>query len=247
MGSIRFHWQNLNEKPGDRHGCGLRYGRCWLNLRQTTLSAEWETWVSKFALTLDVGGDENDFCLHLALPPVSLFLGVQGLFPYSRLPRDWGRTTGVRVFDWAIWFDIWNDDSVWSSDQPWWNSFNFHPVDFFLGDSKHSERTLSTEERVVPMPEGTYPCTVRMFESTWKRPRWFNKRMVRATVDIPSGVPFPGKGENSWDCGQDATFSSTGPARDPDQAIASLVESTLRRRRRYGGPGWRPEPREVSV
>ena len=99
----------------------------------------------------------------------------------------------------------------------------------------------STVPTVVPMPERAYPASVKLFESTWKRPRWFASRMVRAEVKIEKGIPFPGKGENSYDCGDDALFGLTCKADTVEQAIAETVESALRNRRRYGGSvDWQP-------
>lgn len=91
------------------------------------------------------------------------------------------------------------------------------------------------------MPEHPYPATVRLFESTWKRPRWpFARRMVRAEIEVEGGIPHPGKGENSWDCDDDATYSLTCQARTAEDAVAKLVGSVLRDRRNYGGRSWRP-------
>jgi hypothetical protein len=65
--------------------------------------------------------------------------------------------------------------------------------------------------------------------------------MRRANLDIERGVPTPGKGENSWDCGQDATYGLTCPASTVEEALASLRASVMRDRERYGGKDWKPE------
>ncbi|HXI16285.1 MAG TPA: hypothetical protein VNM48_07925, partial [Chloroflexota bacterium] len=84
-----------------------------------------------------------------------------------------------------------------------------------------------------------------IFESTWGRRRWphwpLTRRMVRADVQVPEGVPHPGKGENAWDCGEDATYALTCAEQTPEAAVGRLVESVLRDRRRYGGDQWRPQ------
>ena len=87
------------------------------------------------------------------------------------------------------------------------------------------------------MPEGAYKATVEMFWGIWKRPRWVAKKILRANVEIPSGIPKNGKGENSWDCGEDATFGITMPAKNVENAIGKTVESCLRDRKKYGTPG----------
>lgn len=54
-------------------------------------------------------------------------------------------------------------------------------------------------------------------------------------------IPVPGKGENSWDCDDDAIHSSHGPHSTVHQAVAALVASVYRDRTRYGsGPEWQP-------
>jgi hypothetical protein len=60
-------------------------------------------------------------------------------------------------------------------------------------------------------------------------------------------VPFPGKGENSWDCGEDATHGYYGPAASIEDAVGNLVTSTLKRRRKYGGRDWKPEAVREAV
>jgi hypothetical protein len=38
---MRFHWQNLNEKPYKRTGSILRHGRAWLDFRKFGWHWEW--------------------------------------------------------------------------------------------------------------------------------------------------------------------------------------------------------------
>lgn len=153
-----------------------------------------------------------------------------------------GREVRVAIHDGAIWWNVWTSTSGWTSKRPRWRDGNFNPTDFLLGDEDYNKREIETVDRVVEMPEGPYPVTVTMFESTWKRPRWPRaRRMVRAEVKAERGIPHPGKGENAWDCDEDATYSSTSPASNPDEAVESLRAYVLDRRRRYGGEGWLPE------
>jgi hypothetical protein len=92
----------------------------------------------------------------------------------------------------------------WSSDIPKWRHGNFNPVDFLFGRQKYSEDVLETVPVSLAMPEKTYTGTVKLLRSKWKRPRaWWTQTILYAHIDVPGGVPFPGKGENSWDCGED--------------------------------------------
>jgi hypothetical protein len=53
-------------------------------------------------------------------------------------------------------------------------------------------------------------------------------------------VPFPGKGENSWDCGEDASYGFGCAAETLEEGIGKFVASKLRDRGRNGGRGWTP-------
>ncbi len=205
-------------------------------------------------------GDGIGFSVSLAVPLLfSFWLHVHGFGPMRRAAlwllrnaKHEDRETSLRVHDWTLWWTVWRDNSSWSSSTPRWREGNFCLPDFLLGRPAYSERVLKRAETVIPMAEASYPATVELRDDTWKRPRWFSKRLLRATVNIPKGVPFPGKGENSYDCGQDATFGLSCCASTVEGAVAAVVESVLRSRRRYGGSvDWRPaavgSPEERAV
>jgi hypothetical protein len=115
--------------------------------------------------------------------------------------------------------------------------WNLDFADFLLGDRVHSEEVLIRQPKLkIPMPEGTYDASAKLTRGTWKRPRWpFPLVVMRVSIDIPDGIPIPGKGENSWDCGPDATYGTTGPASSIEEAVGDLVARTLETRKRRGG------------
>jgi hypothetical protein len=161
---------------------------------------------------------------------------------YEKTTDYWSRKVGVNVHNGSVWFSLWQPDGHWSSSEPKWWSFNFNPADFFLGRNKYASRTLKDETRSLAMPEGSYPVRIELKEDSWKRPRWpWARKIVRAHIEIEKGIPTPGKGENSWDCGEDATFGLTCPASTFDEALSHLYASVMRDRERYGGKNWRPE------
>lgn len=86
----------------------------------------------------------------------------------------------------------------------------------------------------IPMPEGNYAGRVRKETRVWKRPRWpwIRQRRVEWWVDMIEGVPHAGKGENSYDCGDDAVMGTGGSTRA--EAIANVTRAALRNRERYG-------------
>lgn len=148
----------------------------------------------------------------------------------------------LRWHDGSLWWSLWHPTMEWSSRTPKWRHGSFSPADWLLGKPVYTRRDLSTEAVEVPMPERLYGATVQLYEATWRRPRWpFAVRNRLATIEVPGGIPQPGKGENSWDCGEDATYSLSCEARTPAQAVGRMVATVLTSRRNYGGRNWRPE------
>ena len=194
-----------------------------------------------------VGDDEHALLFRFSPYLFSLYLGFHGRWLYGltkwlRRGDYEPREISLRIFDWAIWIDIWAKSMSWSSTQPWWMSMRWHPMDSLFGRTKHSAEEIGTTVTVIPMPERAYPCTVVMKREAWKRPRlpWTSYQNIRAHIDCKDGVPHPGKGESSWDCGDDATYSLTCEAKTVEEGIGKFVQSVLRDRRRYGGSvNWR--------
>jgi hypothetical protein len=111
---------------------------------------------------------------------------------------------------------------------------------------KERLRSTTVEDRtfaLVPMPEGNYPCTVTLERETWGRKRWPWTRttQTRADIEMHVPVPHPGKGENSWDCDDDALYSMCGPFGSIGAATTAVAGSVMRSRERYGnGQAWTP-------
>lgn len=123
---------------------------------------------------------------------------------YHSIKRD----IGVRVFDQAIWVSLWENEMEWNRSDPWWWRFNIRPIDISLGREKYTSRNIATGRVNVPMPEKEYEASYRLFESSWKRPRWpWTKHILRVEIENDEPIPLPGKGENSWDCDDDACYS----------------------------------------
>lgn len=118
-------------------------------------------------------------------------------------------------------------------------------VAWLIGRTEYEIVETGASESVrVHMPEGDYAATVRADRVRWNR-RWWNGRMWwRATIDVPGGIPHEGKGENSWDCGEDATFGCTFAVEDErpsaHEIATRLAHSVLRDRARYSTLNWTP-------
>jgi hypothetical protein len=240
----RYGQYYIRHYPGDgEHGGKTReVGWQWCLLRKGTIG---------FSLsTSSYGGDSFKS---------SLSLGRVGSFYFSAkgfwLGKQWGRLAGkefprdrhlsLSLHGGLICWNLWTAEMGYNPKAKWrekcWNWQRF--IGWY---PQHvGWETLDVVRTVVPMPEGSYDATVEFKRGTWKRRRlfaWMPKRH-RFTYDITTDKPIgvPGKGENSWDCGDDAIYSQSGPGRTVAGAVAGLVESAYSTRTRHGsGPAWQP-------
>jgi hypothetical protein len=248
------HWSNENEQPGGRYGSILRNGQAWIHCGENCLGWQWVLgkWGLGVGLTVDLYGGEHELSGHAYLPGVRAYWSLDRAIPQrfrqkvsAWWKRRWGydgRDLQCDVHHDGLWVKVWAPENGWESTQPRWMDWHFDPADFFLGRPKHSSRVLRVEEAEVPLPEGLYPATITFDEATWKRPRWpFVKRRLGADVKLFKPIPVPGKGENSWDCGEDAFYSIGCCATTVAEAIGAAVAAAMRDRERYGGGvDWRP-------
>jgi hypothetical protein len=158
----------------------------------------------------------------------------------------WGKTKydhrriGFRIFDWAFWWSCWEDEMSWRSKDPWWMRWSFNLRDFVLGLCKYEKVTLSKHRIWIPLPEGEYLAEAGLQVSTWRRRHWpwwpLTIRRLGTDVEVLQwgGLPFEGKGENSYDCGRDGLFGYSVDGHDLSKAIAMGVELTLRCRAKHG-------------
>lgn len=245
------HWQNLNERRRGANGSESYgppwHGRAWLHWGRSNNCAEVEWNLGSFAFGLSLRHDDEGLHWSVQVPFLSLFFALEGK-PFWRHYSREARELSVSVFDWAIWWKTWKDPHSWRSGTPKWRDGSFHIDDFVLGKMRYSSRPLEYRWVEVPMPERTYYGCARLEEATWKRPRWLAQRLVRCEIEMlpGEGVPFPGKGENSWDCGEDACHGQTAPARSISEAVGDLVGSVLRSRVRHGGHDWRPAMKQAA-
>lgn len=198
---------------------------------------------------------------------------LPGMYAYMLDPFE-GRTTGVRVFDGSVWLELWNDGDNWNTvDTPrferrrtepggprrwrfirgrWpWNgsgwSWTLHVVDWLIGETWREVDADWTREEAsaVAMPEGDYPCTVRIERCRWNRRWWRGRWVYRAHVEIPRGIPHDGKGENAHDCGEDATYGIGFAVEDEAPSVREATDrvalDVLKTRQRRGGLQWKPQ------
>ncbi|SRR5579875_1113039 len=237
-----WHWQNLKKDEPRRKGV---HGRAWLHRRRGgVFGIEWHIPGRSFKVGFTIGGIEDQVRLSLCLWLFSLYFSIEQLPLLNRWEAAKGYhdlETSLSIFAWTLWWSIWHDDNEWRKSDPKWRRGSFDIPDFFLGRNTYQKVDQEPIPAVVHLPEGDYPVTVQFFTQTWKRPRWpFARVRSGADVDSEQGLPIPGKGENSWDCDDDAFMSIGTSASTVEEAIADATKRVLERRERYGGKNWIP-------
>ena len=237
-----MHWQDLNDSPIKKY---WKHGRAWF----VRFSFCWCLPTQDYHFSFGVnGGDSYDkltfsfacglFAMWLSFRFHRFHFGKLSCYSDKPIFLHEERKFNVSIHDGSIWLMAWGDPmGEWSRDMAWWKySRSFNPMDFFFGTNKYSTKSLEEGNCLIPMPEGCYEGNYNLFVSTWERPRWpFKKQWKRITINVEKGIPHEGKGENSWDCGEDATYGITCMAENLEDGIGQLVGSCLRDRKRYGG------------
>lgn len=190
------------------------------------------------------GGEEHHALMFSLRLPWLFYAYLSFDFRWLRktLPRSrwWGGyETSLSIRDKYINLQFFYDEGIAGDLSGFSKMINVPRVLF--GQDKYTTRDISITSAFVDLPEGKYPVTVRIFESTWKRTRWpWPTRMIRADVepvDQEHGIPsHAGKGENSWDQDDDALFGMTCQAKTVEEAVEAVEQSILRDRARYGMP-----------
>ncbi len=256
-----FFFQNLSERAQRVIGLPLHARASWwpTDYDQIAVRAEWSLLSKRFSIGLDVEPHGDDHVtVHYVVPPVALYLSARHPLlgrlanalvsqPSDMGDRYSGRSLNVSIHDWAFWWRLWIDDGGWTKGRPKWKHGDVQILDALLGSATYSERLLERREIEIHMPEGSYKGVCELQEDCWERPRWLPKFLVRAHIDMTDPVPIPGKGENSWDCGENAIHGSTFPARSVADAIGKLTGDVLATRERYGGHDWRPEKKPQTA
>jgi len=181
-------------------------------------------------------GDE-----HLTFAVASFLAAVWISIP-PIIPKMADKTIfSLAAHDGNIWWKFFTDRNGWSSKTPKWKNGYFQVDDFILGKSECSHVLISEKEVEIPMPEKAYKAKVKLEDWTWKRPRWFAQTIRKTDIEMLDGeqIPIPGKGDNSWDCGDDAIFSLLTPAKTIEEGIGLFVADVLKTRmKRMGSHRW---------
>lgn len=232
--------------------------------RRRTASSVWR-WRTRLGLA--AGGEDQMLQLELGVP--LLFQGAAGV--RARWLSRWiyqRRELGVELD--GVWPEVnvlYDSDGAnmagyyrrkveqGTYDGPWtaaqlWPGWQWRPNRYRLLNrvnrfERVHEGVKEPRRLELALPEGAYPVEVELWceRVRFRWQPWRDRADFLATVRVLDGLwlPFPGKGENSWDCGDDGFQEVTVRATTYAQALAGAAGRVLRQRERYGGPGWKPE------
>lgn len=246
------------------------------------ISVECARPTDSYGMALIIGGEERDVRFRVGLP----LLGGWAITLHDAFPDSWrrwsrrrgeakaaaindigrerayayqhdllcqGREIGISLFMDHLAVRLWSDPM----------DGKYHSVllkDFFLGRETYKTEKVAEHGAILKFPEGAYEATIMVEKATRSRRFARTTTGLRFTVAVEKGVPHPGKGENSYDCEEDATYSicyaevpfsadlSPGDIRSMamdycDRFVADVTETRLKR----GGKFWKPEAMRESA
>lgn len=243
-------------------GSAIRDGRFFFyGKRNKLLTADWSFFSSLnwLELCLRFGGEDSLIRLSLILPRLA-YLGVgvgvpRGwLAPWMIEDRvfriDFGYVNTIMrlYFAWAEWAEDCGMTDYYRRQVPrkhtalqlwpgWQFALRFPPLlTWIFGREEREKRILDTKPVSFEMDgrkyEGTW--TLELWESTRTRWPWSYKRSVSSNLEVPNPPMFAGKGENSWDCGDDAIYGMGSREITPAKTVGDYIKRVLEYRERYG-------------
>lgn len=236
-----FHSQNLNDSIPKRY---LWHGRCWIG-QKPQVNLEWciPSRSLRFMLNLNDYGDDA-FSISFSVFLFSIHVGFDWRPLYRLLEKITkrkdqkytnGRQVGFYFYSNTFYLMLWNDPDEYRREDPKWWKFRIDFQDLFWGKPIHSKEVLEERTVIIPMPEKSYVGLATLYVQRWTYPRWFTKEFKGCEIKVEEGIPMEGKGENSWDCGRDATYGLSCGAKTIPEAVGKLVGSVLNDRVKYGG------------
>jgi hypothetical protein len=255
-----FHFGSLMDDRGGCDRCPIWSGRCWWHAAdRRCVKLEWH-WFTLHNRSLGAGiqagggGSDGDVQLSMSIPWLcNLYLTMEGFLPQREpvewelrylLPGEFGEWGTIAV-DWA------NRENFYGERVGGLHRW-FDVADLVMGREEYAAVEVARHDLSVNLPdEPTYRVDAKVESATWTRTRrWFRwKKRSRLSIDLSFDppIPVPGKGENSWDCDEDAFYSIHRPVDDASQEAAvracdEAVAGIRKTRRQRGGEDWKPAP-----
>ena len=253
-----WRWQNLTKD--DNKGKFPFQGRAWWSFGGDKVTKGGESWFADchcLSLEWNLGrwapsyyfefenAIEKQFSLGFWLIGMQLYVSLESPKIYKLLKQSPSKILPGRLclyyYNNALWFSLWGDSWESNRDDPWWRKmYSFHFDDFFLGKSMYSCTEGVPLFELFEMDGKSYLCKATAQTQTWKRPRWRAslRKSIKISFDEQTSNPpeFSGKGENSWDCGDDAIWCSSYNSDCIRGAVDLYKQDVMKNREKYGNP-----------
>jgi hypothetical protein len=221
--------------------------RWWWHLsseKHAVIGVEFYWLSARFGASLST--DDDGWNISLKVPPFAVYVSLEGLglwqpqekhiFTWDNNREVWlpsRRECEFYIHDWTIRVTPWGRWGEWRKVDPWWvRGVSLDLRRIVLGPRVYEAVELALVPCVVPMPEGQYHAVAKVQRVTRGFARWFKRTGQEVTLEIPKGIPFAGKGENSYDCDDDGLFGIGGDS--IDDAIRRAQQSVTESRKRHG-------------
>lgn len=162
------------------------------------------------------------------------------------------RRWGFDIYADAFVLNWWADSNAWGPDRKRYGFHFYFPWDKFKGKVTYTKTDLEThvvtfeQPAYKSRPATTHSVTVTRKHMTWKYGNPFVKTIDRTfwnfdfKRELDQKPPaFSGKGENSWDCGDDGIYGcsfdvSVSGQETIEGAINAYIAKVIENRKRYG-------------
>lgn len=212
----------------------------------------------------EAGYDSYSTCLSLGLIFVKIYLTFplpKWTYETKKCIATWdnnkefylvqGRRYGFYWYDWTFWWSFRSKIHESSSSDPKWMRFNFCIPDFLFGRVEVISNEVLSAENVKFKLSGK---EFVMNKIIWERRRLlrrhipmslYSQEWYSVNMEIDNPPMRSGKGENSWDCGNDGTYGLSASwkfnkpkwdnvAESKKLAVAYYVEGVLKDAKKYG-------------
>lgn len=241
---MRYYYINDNDRFPKRY---FSNGRLIIRGENgTRLAFEWSVPSKRLGIKLSLNDEmaEEAISLSINLWLVSLYISLENTWLSRQLEKitwsktkvfGYGRSIGITFYAEYLWIDLWNPEEDYEAKRFWWQHISIDLHRLIKGKPVISEVIVDERDVLVPMPEGNYKAHAKLLHKTWTYPRWFTQEISAVDLEFKKGVPHEGKGENSWDCGPDATTGFYCPANSIADGVGKFVGSSLATRIKNGG------------
>lgn len=216
-------------------------------------------WNNSPAISFRADPDDRGVTFNISFG-FAIYITFDGFIPRSWYPEE--REFSIRIHGGAIWWDFWVSEewSSWTKNRTWRKS-SFQLMDKIKGKHDYKRKDADRRQFLLPFLEGIYNVEVIKWDRTDKWPRWPTRRMT--TWEVRAGyyegppsecnwkdkpIPVEGKGESSYDCGEDATWSISFPGppykkdvNTPYLAALYFWHSIMKSREQRGSAKWLPK------